>query len=187
MPPSTLTLSATPLPGRFAEAPAATRYRCDLAACCRPVAAWLARDRNCPATINDLSTGGLGLVLGRRFEAGAGLAVELPDASTQVNETLLVKVVQVEAQPGGRWLLRCAFITELSEDRILALVGPDAVPHSRGAGERGRGEAVWRRCPRLHEFFCRDRLADPRLRLGALLVGMLGLGASVSALVRLLR
>src|SRR5260221_664601 len=85
---------------RVADSPPATRYRCKLPVSCRPVAAWLARDRNCPATISELSTCDLGLVVGRRFEAGAGLGVQLPTSASQCEETLLVKVVRVEPRHG---------------------------------------------------------------------------------------
>ena len=97
-----LSLAVPDTPAYAGPAPAA-RYPCDLPACCRPVAAWLARDRNCPATIRDLSTQDLSLVLARRFEAGAGLAVEVPASDTRDEETLLVKVVQVDPRPSGRW------------------------------------------------------------------------------------
>jgi hypothetical protein len=153
------------------------------------VAAWLARDRNSPATISDLSTQEVGLVLGRRFEAGAGLAVEL--SSSGCEETLLVKVVQVESQPEGRWRLRCTFITELGEETVLALVGPAAVPrrredssvlpHSRAATRSAalRGLLTW--------AMRSEDGSVQRVRLEVLLAGMVGLGLSVGGLVRLVR
>jgi hypothetical protein len=181
---------ATPRPGSWTgDAPATTRYRCDLAASCRPVAAWLARDRNSPATISELSTRDLGLMVGRRFEAGAGLGVQLPPSAAQCDETLLVKVVRVEPQPGGQWLHRCALISELAEDTVAALVGPDAVRKARAEGERSAAGAKpatgLRRS--LSRVFCVDGGAAERVRLGVLVVAMLGLGVSAGLLLRLLR
>ena len=98
------------------------RYACGLRATCQPVAAWMDRDFIWPATITDLSTGGVGIVLGRRFEPGVGLAVELAATADRSEETLLVRVMQVTAIPGGYWMLGCAFLSELSEDTVLALV-----------------------------------------------------------------
>jgi hypothetical protein len=167
------------------------RYRCELPASCRPVAAWLARDRNCPATIRTLSTQGLSLVLDRRFEAGAGLAVELPASDNRGVETLLVKVVQVDPRSGGQWRLRCAFITELGEDTVLALVGPDAAQRPQDAGSHGSRAAVGRWNSRLGELLSWAFPRDSRSGLGGrpalLLAAMLGLGVTMGVLVRLLR
>src|SRR5262245_52630847 len=85
--------------------PAPERHPCGLRASCQPVAAWMDRDFIWPVTITELSTRGLGLVLGRRFEAGMGLAVELPASADRCEETFLVKVVRVSALPGDHWLL----------------------------------------------------------------------------------
>jgi hypothetical protein len=98
------------------------RYSCGLPATCRPVAAWLDRDFIWPATITDLSTSGLGIVLGRRFEPGAGLAVELPASADRCEETFLVKVLKVYPMPGGHWLLGCTFVSALSEETVETLV-----------------------------------------------------------------
>jgi hypothetical protein len=180
----------TSRPGSWTgDAPATTRYRCDLAASCRPVAAWLARDRNSPATISELSTRDLGLMVGRRFEAGAGLGVQLPPSATQCDETLLVKVVRVEPQPGGQWLHRCALISELAEDTVAALVGPEAVRKARV--ERERSVAASKPTTGLRSslarVFCRDDGPAQRVRLEILVVAMLGLGVAAGLLLRLLR
>ncbi len=173
----------------LAGPPSAARYRCKLPACCRPVAAWLAKDRNTPATIRDLSTHDLSLVLARRFEAGAGLAVELPPSETRGEETLLVKVIQVEPRSGGQWKLRCAFITELGEEMVLALVGPNAVPQTPEGGQAGARSAGGRGTlgDLLAWAFPRDGRPALGLRPGVLLAAMLGLGVSAGVLVRLVR
>ena len=58
--------------------------------------------------VRDISTGGLCLVLGRRFEPGAGLAIEVPDAEGG-SSTLLAKVVHVRTDGAGSWALGCAW------------------------------------------------------------------------------
>src|SRR5690348_14403940 len=94
-----------PAPAHLAVGQSATCYPCELQASCQPLAGWLDRESVWPGTISDLSTNGLGLVLGRRFEPGSGLAVELPASAVRGEETFLVKVAKVQSLPGGRWLL----------------------------------------------------------------------------------
>src|SRR6516225_2385721 len=69
------------------------RFPVDLQASCQPIAARSDRDIVWPATVRDVSEGGVGLVLKRRFERGAGLAIELPGSDDRPAETLLAKVV----------------------------------------------------------------------------------------------
>ena len=179
-------------PVRFAVGQSATCYPCELQASCQPIAAWLDRESVWPGTVSDLSTNGLGLVLGRRFEPGSGLAVELPASEVRCEETLLVKVAQVQSLPGGRWLLTCAFLSELSEDTVLTLVGPEAArtPQRQvttaasvpmpGAPNPWFGTFLTR-------VVARSCSLPPRVRLSVLLLAPLGVGASFSGLVRLVR
>jgi hypothetical protein len=81
-------------------------------------------DIHWPATLKDLSTRGVGLVLGRRFERGAALAVELPALGGRPADTLLVRVVRVQSLGGGRWLLGCSLVGDLSDDQLESIVGP---------------------------------------------------------------
>ncbi len=99
------------------------RFPCDVAASCQPPSAWRSGGREWPARIRDLSTGGLCLVLGRRFEPGAGLAVEAPAVDDGSPSTLLVRVVNVRAVGPGSWALGCAFVSPLSEEELQGLVG----------------------------------------------------------------
>jgi hypothetical protein len=106
----------------FAECRVRERHPCDLEASCQPVAARNDNDLHWPGAIRDISTGGVGLVLGRRFEPGAGLAIELPASSDRPEETLLARVRHATRQPDGRWLHGCTFISELSEDEVERLL-----------------------------------------------------------------
>jgi hypothetical protein len=99
------------------------RYPCDVKASCQPVAARNDRDLHWPATLRDLSAKGVGIILGRRFEPGAGLAIELPETETRPADTLLARVIHVKALPGGRWLLGCSLLSELGVDELESIVG----------------------------------------------------------------
>ncbi len=107
---------------RGAECRVYERFTCGLTTTCQPVAARSDHDITWPATIRDVSEGGLGIVLARRFERGAGLAVEVPGNADRSPETLLAKVVHTTRLPDNRWLLGCAFISRLSEDEVRLVV-----------------------------------------------------------------
>src|SRR5262249_35993927 len=122
---------ATARPRMHAECRVWERHPCDLEASCQPIAARGDRDRAWPGVIRDGSGGGGGLGLGRRFERGAGLAVEIPATASTPSEVLLARVVHATALPGGRWLLGCGFVSQLSDDelrRLLQLARPESPP-----------------------------------------------------------
>src|SRR6266446_2241417 len=96
------------------------RYPSDLATHCQPLAARGENEMKWQAMVRDISAGGIGLVLQRRFEPRTGLAIELPDADNSAF-TVFVRVVHATAQPGGHWLLGCQFVTPLSEERLNIL------------------------------------------------------------------
>jgi hypothetical protein len=80
------------------------------------------RNESWAATVRDLSTGGAGIVVNRRFEPGTLLSVELQDAEQTVNRILLVRVVRVSQDANGRWLLGCAFTSKLTDAELLSLM-----------------------------------------------------------------
>jgi PilZ domain len=98
------------------------RFSCDIPTTCQPIAARSDKDITWPASIRDVSEGGVGLILARRFERGAGLAIELPGSGDRPAETLLAKVVHTTRLPDNRWLLGCSFISKLSEDEVRFVV-----------------------------------------------------------------
>jgi hypothetical protein len=98
------------------------RHQCGLQTSCRPIAARSEKDLQWPAQIRDISVASLSLVLGRRFEPGAGLAIEIPATASTSGDTLLVRVLRVTAEPDGTWLLGCAFVSELSEEELQGLL-----------------------------------------------------------------
>jgi hypothetical protein len=89
---------------------------------CQPIAARGDKDVMWPATIRDISVSGIGLVLGRRFEPGAGLAIEVPGTDSQSGDTLLAKVVETTALAEGGWLLSCVLVSELSDEELNGLL-----------------------------------------------------------------
>jgi hypothetical protein len=92
-------------------------------ATCQPVAARNDHDIHWPAMLRDVSSTGIGLVLGRRFEPGAALAIELPETPTRLGATLLARVIHAKPLPGGRWLLGCSLVGELGPDDLERLLG----------------------------------------------------------------
>src|SRR5260370_33219480 len=65
-------------PPRFVECRVYEREACELQTSCQPLAARSSQDIRWRAAIRDISEGGVGLVLVRRFERGTVLAVQLP-------------------------------------------------------------------------------------------------------------
>jgi hypothetical protein len=102
----------------------AERHSCQVQTTCQPPSAW--RKDPWPATIRDISTGGLSLRLNRRFEPGAGLAVELPTEEGGTN-TILARVAHANPGEGGSWILGCKFISELSDEEVRTVLGQGAV------------------------------------------------------------
>jgi len=121
--PTTVPWKTAPAPApRGAECRVYERLVCELQTTIQPIAARSDRDIVWPGMIRDVSEGGVGLVLGRRFERGAGLAIELPATEERPAETLLAKVMHTTALPGNKWLLGCAFVSRLSEEEVRLVV-----------------------------------------------------------------
>jgi hypothetical protein len=74
-----------------------------------------------PATVRNLSTAGIGLVLSRRFATGTLLAVELVSKPEGNGRKLLAHVRHATEQEDG-WLLGCVFTEELSDTDLAALL-----------------------------------------------------------------
>jgi len=74
------------------------------------------------AQIQDVSRGGVSLLGNHPFDPGTVLKIDLPLADHVIPSTLLAKVVHSNAKPNGVWALGCAFIKELSEEELRALL-----------------------------------------------------------------
>ena len=121
---STQTLTGAIAPPKYptVECRAWERFPCGLQTTCQPIAARGDHELSWSAHIRDLSQGGVGVVLKRRFERGAGLAIEIPESDSSSATTLLGRVVHTTSLPGGIWLHGCAFVSPLSEDELNRLL-----------------------------------------------------------------
>jgi hypothetical protein len=99
------------------------RHASGLEASCQPLAGRGIGEHLWPGKIRDMSPGGIGLVLSRRFEPEAALVIEIPATSNLPKELLLARVVHATAASGGFWLLGCSFLNQLSEDLFQRLAG----------------------------------------------------------------
>lgn len=109
-----------------AERRAAVRYPCDPESfgadnSCRPITV-ARKSESWAAVVRDVSTGGVGIVVNRRFEPGTLLSVDLQDADKTSNRTLLVRVVRLTQEGKDSWLHGCAFTNKLSESDLLSLM-----------------------------------------------------------------
>lgn len=108
-------LSATATDERRAH----VRFPCELDSSCTPVAG--NRGMQWTGKICDISKGGIGIALTRRFELGTLLTIEIQEADGRSSGTLLARVVHVTPHSLGGWVVGCCFTNELGEDEVRAL------------------------------------------------------------------
>jgi hypothetical protein len=72
------------------------------------------------AKVQDISQGGIGLLLCYPFKPGACLAVDLR-LGQAASRTVLVRVVHAGDQADGTWLVGGKFLAPLSEEELAAL------------------------------------------------------------------
>ena len=70
------------------------------------------------AKVQDISRGGVGLLLCYPFKAGTTLAVDLGRAA---GRTVLARVVHAHDRADGTWLVGCEFAAPLSAEELAAL------------------------------------------------------------------
>lgn len=110
---------------RTAEAAPAPRPRkgggslASLEASCHPIAS--AKDEPWPAQVRELTAGGIGLMIKRRFEPGTLLAVELQSSTTDFSRTLVARVIHAKSQGGGDWVIGCILASKLDEEELESL------------------------------------------------------------------
>ena len=116
--------SALPDGSHRVERRAWVRHPCQHEASCQPTEArsgvfWAAKVQN-------LSRGGVAMVLDRRFDIGTVLSMRLQGATPGSSRSVLVRVVHASlltANPGLRWLVGGAFVEPLSDDEFQELLG----------------------------------------------------------------
>ena len=95
------------------------RFPCELDGSCSPIGA--TRGTQWTGKVKDISRGGLGVVLSRRFELGTLLSLEIQEADGRMSGTLLARVVHVTPHSAGGWLVGCCFVNELGDEEVKAL------------------------------------------------------------------
>lgn len=75
-----------------------------------------------PLVVQDVSLGGIGILLARRCEPGTELTVELMGGSDRSPRSLAVRVVRVRKDQYGHWMHGCEFFTPLEETELNALI-----------------------------------------------------------------
>lgn len=118
-------MSELPAAPRGADRRASVRYPCSedgfsLDNSCRPIGT--ERKEAWAAVVRDMSTGGIGLHVNRRFEPTTLLVVELQDVDQSTTRTLLVRVMRVQKEDRTGWILGCEFIHKMTEAELLALM-----------------------------------------------------------------
>jgi PilZ domain len=115
-------LDPAPAPSGYRgnERRAWTRYPTHLETFCRqavggPEMCW-------SGIIENLSRGGIKLIMHRRFEPGALLKVDVPLPVEQPTPYLISRVIYATLQPNGSWALGCAFTEELDEDYMWTIL-----------------------------------------------------------------
>jgi PilZ domain len=83
-------------------------------------------------TVQDISIGGVSVVLSRRFEPGTVLIVELQDGTGESACTQLARVSWVSGRRNGGWLLGCTWSRPLSAEDLQPLVRPSDMAHLTG-------------------------------------------------------
>jgi PilZ domain len=126
---------------------ASERYPCSLRSDCHPLAG--ERTDSWRAQVQNIATGGIGLMLKRRFEPRTVLVIGLENPEQGFARTMLARVVHAAAQGDGTWYVGCAFLRELGEDDLRAC-GAEGI---RPAGPDCR---AWVRVSCDIDSFCRE-------------------------------
>ncbi len=111
-------LRPPPAGSAAAERRVAPRYPCDLDTFCQPGSGKL-DDFWWRARVRDISTHGISVEVGKRFEPGIGLLIELPSLRKNY-AALQARVIHSTARPDGRWVMGCLFAWALSEEEMRA-------------------------------------------------------------------
>ena len=101
------------------ERRASVRHVCEQEALSRPLE--LPDAIGWGAKVQDISRGGVGLLLCYPFKPGTFLAVDL-GLGQAVSRSVLVRVVHATDQADGTWLVGCQFANALSEEELAALL-----------------------------------------------------------------
>ena len=73
------------------------------------------------AKILDISAGGVGLLMERRFELSCYLSVTLPTREEMGTRKFTMRIRKCEEEGDGKWRVGCAFAHPLHDDELLLL------------------------------------------------------------------
>ena len=74
------------------------------------------------ARVREVSTEGIGLYLDRHIEPETLLLVELRTERGRFARGVLARIVHADMQSDGSWLVGCAFVNQLSDNEVQALL-----------------------------------------------------------------
>jgi len=103
-----------------AERRAWVRYPCELSSSCQPIVA--SRSGRWSAKIRNISAGGVGISLDRRFELQTLLSIEAQQEGSESSVSFLARVMHVTRQEDGTWLLGCSLRHPLSDEDLKGLL-----------------------------------------------------------------
>jgi len=75
-----------------------------------------------PLVVRDVSVGGVGLLLARRFEPGTELFIEYGDNSDKQSRKLPARVIRVQPEINGHWIHGCKFLKPVTERELAEMV-----------------------------------------------------------------
>jgi serine/threonine protein kinase len=99
---------------------AAVRYPSGISSSCQPTSR--VKERAWSGKVQDISSTGVCLILGRRFEPGTILTAELQGKRRGSRSTRLIRVLRVFEQTKGKFFVGCAFQRPLSDSELKVLV-----------------------------------------------------------------
>ncbi len=123
------TSSSTAPAAVYAERRTRVRYTASLEAICRRTGE--VGDQRWPGRVVNISTGGIGLLLGHHVPGDTLLDVEFEGAAGSALRVLRVRVVHCTPFTDGSkpsWLLGCAFAKDLANDALWPLLDADSSP-----------------------------------------------------------
>ncbi len=76
-------------------------------------------DDFCLAKIRNISPGGVSLVVGRNFEQGSILTIDLIETKTnRFSRSIQIEVRYTTEHPNGDWILGCMFLEPLTDEEV---------------------------------------------------------------------
>jgi hypothetical protein len=108
------------LPQQTAESErrVSVRYQCSTEASCSSLAPF----ERLSGRVRDISTDGIGLVLGTSLRVGIDLVIELKTRTPGIGLTLMARVAHSTFEADGTWIIGAQFLTTPTEEQIEALL-----------------------------------------------------------------